>query len=71
MTVRGCSTRVLEPRRTTSTFEKKKISEVQSLADKNIGEHDAYLELLREIRRLFSNFKEDFYTSTATLLSIY
>jgi len=57
MTVRGCSIRVLEPRRTTSTFEKKKISEVQSLADKNIGEHDAYLELLREIRRLFSKLQ--------------
>jgi Transposase and inactivated derivatives len=38
-------------------YFEKKISEVQSLADKNIGEHDAYLELLREIRRLFSKLQ--------------
>jgi len=40
-------------------YFEKKISEVQSSADKtkNIGEHDAYLELLREIRRLFSKLQ--------------
>ncbi|MUM65837.1 transposase [Acidianus infernus] len=36
-------------------YFQRRISEVQSLADrtKNLGEHEAYLELLREERRLF------------------
>jgi transposase len=40
-------------------YFEKRIAEVQSLADKikNIGEHDAYLELLRERRRLFGKLQ--------------
>jgi len=40
-------------------YFQKKISEVQSLADKtkNIGEYDAYLELLREKRKLFGKLQ--------------